>query len=294
MSSTKPTPPSFHPSPSKPTLPLPPKSCDAHFHIFGPQSRFPFPKNRSFTPSDAPKEKLFAMHATLGIERGVIVQSGCHGFENDVVADALADRKGAYRGIALLPVDVADEQLAAMNRQGFCGVRFHYMKHLGESTPIADVIRFAGRLEGFGWHLQIHAASDVLVELGPMLKRSPVPVVIDHMGRVDASLGIRQPAFQGLLGLMDIPHFWVKVSGSERASQKEYPYSDAIPFARKLVTEFGDRVLWGTDWPHPNLTSAPPDDGQLVDLIKEMAPTPAERQKLLVDNPFRLYRFKGP
>lgn len=291
MPPSSPTPPSYHPSPSPPTLQLPPGSCDAHFHIFGPQSRFPFPANRTFTPSDAPKERLFALHKLLGIERGVIVQSGCHGFENEVVADALADKKDTYRGVALLPVDVSDDKLRDLDRQGFRGVRFNYMKHLGDAPPIADVLRLAGRLEPLGWHLQIHPAAEVLATLAPTLKRSPVPVVIDHMARIDASLGVRQPAFQGLLGLMDIPHFWVKVSGCERASQRGFPYDDALPFARQLVTEFGDRVLWGTDWPHPNLPGGPPDDGLLVDLLKEIAPKVSQLKALMVDNPQRLYRF---
>jgi 2-pyrone-4,6-dicarboxylate lactonase len=283
--------PSFHPSPRKPKLRLPPGACDAHVHVFGPRSIFPFAENRTFTPADAPKEKLFALHAMLGIERCVIVQSACHGFDNGAVADALAAKNGAYRGVALLPATVGDAELRRLDGLGFCGVRFNYMKHLGKGAPIEDVIALGSRLAPLGWHLQIHLDSSLIEEMTPWLRRSPVPVVIDHMGRVDAALGLDQPAFRHLLGLMRDEQFLVKVSCVERISRRDPPYDDAIPFARTLVAEFGDRTLWGTDWPHPNVASGVPDDGLLVDLLAEIAPSAAQRQALLVDNPQRFYRF---
>jgi len=277
--------PSFHPSPSRPKLRLPPGACDAHCHVFGPHRTFPFAEDRPFTPADAPKEALFALHEMLGIERCVVVQSSCHGFNNDVVADAIAARHGAYCGVALLPVSVSDEELKRLDTLGFCGVRFNFMKHLGKAAPIEAVIAFGDRLARLGWHLQVHFESGLIGELAPWFKRSPVPVVIDHMGRMDASLGIAQPAFRQLLDLMRDDRFRVKVSGSERLSRQRAPYEDAIPFARTLVAEFGDRTFWGTDWPHPNSALGVPDDGILVDLLSEIAPTDALRQALLVDNP---------
>jgi 2-pyrone-4,6-dicarboxylate lactonase len=283
--------PTYHPSPGKPKLRLPAGASDTHCHIFGPQSRFPSPPQASYRPADAPKEKLFALHEMLGFSRSVIVQSGAHGFDNRVIADAMADRGGAYLGVALLPLTVSDAELAQMQAQGFRGVRFNYMSHLGKSPPIEEVIAFGARLAATGWHLQIHAAPNLLEGMAPVLRRSPVPVVIDHMGRIDASLGLEQPAFRTLLGLMEDDRFWVKVSGCERASRAGLPYADAVPFARLLVERFPDRVLWGTDWPHPNLAGPIPDDGQLVDLIAEIAPSEAARQALLVDNPQRLYGF---
>ena len=284
-------PPTWMAKPSEPTLQLPRGACDAHFHIFGPRARFPYAPGRSFTPSDAPKEMLFALHEFLGIDHGVIVHTAAHGTDNTATADALAAKGGAYRGVALVPVDIADAELKRLAAAGFCGARFHYMQHLGKETPIEDVIGFGKRLADIGWHLQIHMAAERIAELTPALKTSPVPVVIDHMGRVDASLGLEQPAFQNLLRLMDDPNFWVKVSGCDRASRTGPPYADAIPFARKLVAEFGDRVVWGTDWPHPNHQGPIPDDGDLVDLIADIAPTPEARQALLVDNPQRFYDF---
>lgn len=286
--------PSFHPSPSAPRLALPAGACDAHCHVFGPQARYPFAADRSYTPADAPREALFALHERLGIGRCVIVQAGCHGYDNTVTADAIAAKHGNYRGIALLPTSVPDAELRRLDAAGFRGVRFNYMSHLGAATPVEDVLALGERLAEIGWHLQIHCEPGLIAGLTPVLRNTPVPVVIDHMGRIDASLGLDQPAFQALCELLRDPRFWVKVSGSERASRQGPPWSDAVPFARRLVAEFGDRVLWGTDWPHPNLAGGPPDDGLLVDLLESIAPTASERQALLVDNPLRLYRFSDP
>ena len=281
---------SYDAAPGRPKLALPRGACDAHVHVFGPQSRFPFAPGRSFTPCEAPKEKLFALHALLGIERCVVVQSNAHGCDNSVTEDAIAARKGAYVGIALLPLSVDDAELARLDAAGFCGARFHFMRHLGAATPIEDVIAFGDRLARIGWHLQLHFESALVHELAPALLRSPVPVVIDHMARIDASRGLDQPDFRRLRELMRDARFFVKVSGPERASRRGPPYPDAVPYAKALVEDAGDRVLWGTDWPHPNLDHIP-DDGLLTDLIAEIAPTRAQRQALLVDNPERLYRF---
>ena len=282
--------PSFHLSPSRPKLRLPSGACDAHVHVFGPSKIFPFAENRPFTPADAPKEKLFALHAMLGIEHCVIVQSTCHGFDNAAVADAIAAKKGAYCGVALAPATVAASELEWLDALGFCGVRFNFMKHLGKGAGIEEAIALGPRLAKLGWHLQLHFEASLIGELAPWLKRSAVPVVIDHMGRVDASLGLDQPAFRQLLDLMKDERIWVKVSGCERISREGAPWEDAIPFARKLVAEFPGRTLWGSDWPHPNL-AAVPDDGALVDLLSEIAPSEAQRRALLVENPKRFYRF---
>ena len=283
--------PSFNPDPSRPRLKLPPGACDTHFHVFGPRARFPFAADRSYTPTcDAPKETLFKLHAHLGIERGVVVQSAAHGMDNSAAADLIAARPQAYRGVALVSPSINESSLKNLNAQGFRGARFHYMSHLGGGTPIDEVIGFAGRLAELGWHLQIHLDSKLIEGMAAALKRSPVPVVIDHMARIDASLGLDQAPFKALLRLLEDEKFWVKVSGSERASRQSAPWKDAIPFARKLVAERPGRTLWGTDWPHPNLKEVP-DDGLMVDLIAEIAPEEPQRRALLVDNPQRLYGF---
>jgi 2-pyrone-4,6-dicarboxylate lactonase len=284
---------SFHPSPSKPRLKLPPGACDTHFHVFGPQSRFPFSPDRTYTPDgDAPKEKLFALHQQLGIQRGVVVQSAAHGYDNSAASDLISSRKADYVGVALVPTSLPLSELKSLDRQGFRGARFHFTRHLGTTAPIESVMKFAAKVADLGWHLQIHYIGDMLPELAPHLQRSPVPVVIDHMGRIDASAGLEQKGFKDLLDLLKHPNFYVKVSGSERISKQPAPWKDAWPFARKLVAELGDRVLWGTDWPHPNLQEVP-DDGVLVDILAEIAPTESERHALLVDNPQRFYGFKA-
>jgi 2-pyrone-4,6-dicarboxylate lactonase len=281
----------FHPSPSRPRLKLPAGACDTHFHVFGPQSRFPFAPDRTYTPErDAPKETLFALHRHLGIERGVVVQSAAHGFDNSAASDLISSGNGHYLGVALIPPTLPLAEIKSLHKQGFRGARFHFTRHLGTTAPIESVMKFAAKVADLGWHLQVHYMGDLLGELAPHLQRSPVPVVIDHMGRVDASLGIDQKPFRDLLDFLRTSKFYVKISGCERISKQPPPWRDAWPFGRKLVAEFGERVLWGTDWPHPNL-EAVPDDGVMVDIIAEMAPGEAERRALLVDNPQRLYRF---
>jgi 2-pyrone-4,6-dicarboxylate lactonase len=282
--------PSFHPSPARPGFRLPAGACDTHVHVFGPTRLFPYAPDAPFRPHEAPKEKLFAMHATLGIERCVIVQSTCHGFDNRAVADALRAKGGAYLGVALVPAAADTAALEDLAAQGFRGVRFNFMRHLGAGARIEEVIALTRRLEPLGMHLQVHFESSLIHELASWFRKSAVQVVIDHMARVDASKGLEQPDFRALLDLMRDERVLVKVSGSERCSKLGPPYDDAVPFARKLVAEFGERTLWGTDWPHPNLDHVP-DDGQLADLLLQIAPAESQRRALLVDNPQRFYRF---
>ncbi len=278
-------------TPSVPKLKLPKGACDAHVHIFGPRQRFPFAEGRGYTPADATKEMLFALHARLGIEHCVIVQPACHGTDNAVTADAIAASGKSYRGIALVTTDIADAELKRLDEAGLCGARFHYMKHLGKGASIDEVIAFGKRLADIGWHLQLHMEAGLIEDLAPAIHRSPVPVVIDHMGRIDASLGLDQAPFRALRSLLQDKNVWVKVSGADRSTRQGPPYADAVPLARALVEEFSDRVVWGTDWPHPNHAGPTPDDGLLVDLLAQIAPTPALLQALMVDNPQRLYRF---
>lgn len=279
-------------TPSRPIVKLPAGAADCHCHVFGPQATFPYAKDAKFRPGDAPKEKLFELHDMLGIERCVVVQSGCHGYDNSVTADTLAARPGRYLGIALLPIDVSDNELNKLQNQGFRGVRFNYMAHLQGGASTSDLQRFAERLAKRNWHLQIHMDSSLIETMTSTLVSLPVKVVVDHMGRFDASQGMHQPPFEALQELLKNDHLWVKVSGSERCSRQDAPYSDATPFARQLVEKFPDRVVWGTDWPHPNFRAEPPDDGVLVNLLAEIAPTQEQLKTLLVDNPIKLYGFE--
>jgi 2-pyrone-4,6-dicarboxylate lactonase len=272
--------------------PLPAGACNAHCHVFGPRQRFAYAADAPFVPAqDAPREALYALNDALGLQRCVVVQSTCHGLDNAVTEHAVAGRPHDYRGVALLDPTVPDAELARLDRAGFRGVRFNFMGHLGRAAPVDAILSLARRLAPLGWHLQVHGAPDtVLVALGDAWRGSPVPVVIDHVGSVDASHGLEGAQFQALRRLMDHPGCWVKVSGVDRVSKQGWPYADAVTLARRLVLDHGDRVLWGNDWPHPN-HDAVPDDQRLVDCLHAIAPEAAQRQRLLVDNPARLYRF---
>jgi 2-pyrone-4,6-dicarboxylate lactonase len=279
----------FHPSPKRPGIVLPAGACDAHCHVFGPAARFPFAPQRTYTPVDAPKETLFALHRMLGIERSVLVQASCHGTDNTAMLDMIASGEGRYRGIAMVGADVTEAELRALHDGGVRGVRFNFVTHLGEDADLDSVRAITHRIAPLGWHAVVHFEADRLEALAPVLKSLPLTMVIDHMGRVDASLGVDQPAFAMLLDLMADERFWVKVCGSERVSRAGPPFHDAVPFARTLVERFPERVLWGTDWPHPNIRANMPDDGALVDLLALIAPDETHLHKLLVDNPTRLY-----
>lgn len=281
----------WRPDPSDPGIPLPPGATDTHCHVFGPMARFPFAPGRGAQPGDAPKERLFDLHDRMGIERCVIVQSAVHGFDNSAAADAIAARAGRYLGVALARPDVDARGIASLHAQGFRGVRFNYMAHLAPGASAEELRALAARLADAGWHLQIHMEAGLIADMAPLLAALPVPVVIDHMGRINASAGLDQALFAALLRLMEHDHLWTKVSGVERASRADPPYDDAVPFAARLVRDYPGRVLWGSDWPHPNFRAAPPDDGVLFSLLPRIAPTPALLQALLVDNPARLYGF---
>lgn len=276
-------------NPRKPLFELPPNSCDSHCHIFGPASQFPYLEGRTWTPVDAGKNDLFALHDYLGIQRCVIVQTALHGFDNSVVIDAMQARKGKYLGVALASAKTTSEEISKMDRQGFRAIRFNFMAHLQNSDSMEDILALTKRMEPFGWHLQVHFSSDLVHSLTPLLKQSAVPVVIDHIGRVDAALGANHADFQGLMRLLDDPNFYVKVSGVDRIS-RSYPYEDGISLAKILVDEFPDRCVWGTDWPHPNHHHIP-DDGNLVDLIPQIATSAEKVHQLMVANPEKLYRF---
>ena len=279
----------FHPNPSRPRLQLPKGACDAHCHVFGPAAQFPFAPTRTYTPVDAPWEKLEELHGLLGLDRTVLVQASCHGTDNAAMLDAIARSNGSCRGVAMVGRDISDSELKRLHEGGVRGIRFNFVTHLGKDADIDTVRALAERIAPLGWHAVVHFEADRLETLAPVLKSLPVTMVIDHMGRVDASAGLDQPAYRMLLELMEDERFWVKVCGSERITRQGPPYADAVPFGRDLVARFPDRTLWGTDWPHPNIRKDMPDDGALVDLLAGIAPDAAALQRLLVDNPTRLY-----
>ena len=284
----------FHPNPSKPNFMVPPGAVDAHCHVFGPAAYFPFSPKRKYTPCDASKEQLFELRDFLGFERSVIVQATCHGNNNDALEDALLNSNDKARGIASVGEDIDHATLRRLDRAGVRGVRFNFVKRLVDNTPKDIFKKISKMIAEYGWHIVVYVESQDLEEIVSFLKALPTTVVFDHMARPDVAKGTDSKEFNLLMKLMENEKFWCKTTCPERLTKisPEYNYSDVLPFMQKLVTNFPDRVLWGTDWPHPNMKSHMPDDGKLVDIIAIFAPDLTTQKKLLVDNPLRLYWSK--
>lgn len=285
----------WHSSPSKPNFVLPKGSVDAHCHVFGPGDEFPFAPQRKYTPCDASKAQLWALRDYLGFSRNVIVQATCHGADNRALVDALNASKGMARGVATVTEKISDAELEALHKAGVRGVRFNFVKRLVDSLPFESLERIAHRIKDLDWHIVIYFEGQELPELYDFFTSLPTTVVVDHMGRPDVTKPVDGADFKLFLRLMaENENFWSKVSCPERisvAGPNEH-YKDVVPFARTVVEKFSERVLWGTDWPHPNMKTHMPDDGKLVDMIPLFAPTAKLQHKLLVDNPMRLYWSK--
>lgn len=277
--------------PSRPRFVPPPGAVDAHCHVFGPGEVFPYAPERKYTPCDAGKGQLFALRDFLGFSRNVIVQATCHGADNRALVDALQASGGLARGVATVRDTVSDEELQQLHAAGVRGVRFNFVRRLVDPKPDAYYHAIIDRIAPLGWHVVVYFEAADLAERWKFFTSLPTTVVVDHMGRPDVSQPVEGPEFQRFVQLMaEHGNVWSKVSCPERLSRVGPPgYADVVPFARHLVERFPDRVLWGTDWPHPNIKDHMPDDGHLVDVIPHIAPTPGLQQKLLVDNPMRLY-----
>ncbi|MEN9761720.1 MAG: hypothetical protein RI906_1546 [Pseudomonadota bacterium] len=281
----------FHPNPSRPSFRPPAGAVDAHCHVFGPAAQFPFAPERKYTPCDASREQLFALRDYLGFERNVVVQATCHGNDNRALVDALVHSEGRARGVASVARDITDQELRDMHAAGVRGTRFNFVRRLVDFTPREVLADIAARIAPLGWHVVVYFEAQDLPQLWDFFTTLPTVVVVDHMGRPDVTKPVDGPEFNLFVKLLqEHPNIWSKVSCPERLSKSGPPhYADVVPFARRIVETFPDRVLWGTDWPHPNMKSHMPDDGHLVDFIPGIAPTPELQRKLLVDNPMRLY-----
>ncbi|HEY5265070.1 MAG TPA: amidohydrolase family protein, partial [Steroidobacteraceae bacterium] len=282
--------PASDPNPIKPNLILPSGACDAHCHVFGPADKFPYSPDRSYTPPDAPVENLRRLHSHLGVSRAVIVHASCHGTDMAVTLDAIASSGGAYRGVACVDDAVTEPELKRLHAGGIRGIRFNFVKHLGGVPDLEVFHRLIARIKPLGWHVVLHFDAEDILTQQDLLSRIDVPFIIDHMGRVKAADGLEQRPFQLLLDLFrSNPLAWVKVCGAERVSVGKRPFLDAVPFARALIAVDSRRILWGTDWPHPNISKDMPNDGELVDLFAQVCPDAPTRRQILVDNPSRLY-----
>lgn len=289
----EPTIPPPHPDPHPPrTFVPPPNACDAHCHVFGPAARFPFAPDRAYTPPDAGVDDLAALHAKLGLSRAVLVQASCHGTDNRAMIDALRRGEGRYAGVAMIDDDTSDEELDQLHDVGVRGARFNFVHHLGGAPDLDHFWRQLDRIAPWEWHVVLHLDAVDLPRYRDLITQIPRPVIIDHLARVDASAGLDQPPFQALLELLEDDRFWVKISGAERlTADGAPPYDDVVPYAQAVIDAAPDRVLWGTDWPHPNVRHMP-DDGDLVDLLTSVAPDERTRHRILVDNPQGLYDFR--
>ena len=280
------------PNTRKPTFRAPPGACDAHCHIFGPGDRYPYAPDRTYTPPDAPLSRFKELQAILGLERAVLVNASCHGVDNTVIVDAIAQSGGKYRGVANADDTFTDKDFETLHAQGFRGVRFNFVKHLGGVPDMGEFDRVVARVKPLGWHVDLHFDAVDIPSSADFINNLPVPFIIDHMGRVPTKNGLDQPPFQALLQLAkNNEKCWVKISGAERISSNGPPFTDAAPFAQELIKVAPDRLLWGTDWPHPNIAKYMPNDGDLVDLLPLFTSDPATQQQILVENPHRLYQF---
>ena len=288
----------FYPNPSKPHLTLPAGAVDAHCHVFGPGDVFPYAPERKYTPCDASKQQLFALRDHLGFARNVIVQATCHGADNRALVDALQSAGKLARGVATVKRDISHEELQRLHEAGVRGVRFNFVKRLVDFTPKEELLEIADKIAPLGWHIVVYFEAADLPELWDFFTHLPTTVVVDHMGRPDVSKPVDGEEFELFVKLIaEHPNIWSKLSCPERLSLtgpkalngEQHAYTDVVPFARRLMQQFPDRVLFGTDWPHPNLKDHMPDDGLLVDYLAQIATTPQELQQILVDNPMRLY-----
>jgi 2-pyrone-4,6-dicarboxylate lactonase len=281
---------SWHDNPSAPRFVPPAGAVDAHCHVFGPMAQFPFSAKAKYLPEDAGPDMLFALRDRLGFSRNVIVQASCHGTDNSATLDAIAKADGKARGVAVVDPAISEAELERLHAGGIRGVRFNFLKRLVDDAPKDKFLDIARRVKPLGWHVVVYFEADILEELRPFLYAIPTPVVIDHMGRPDVAQGpdgADMRAFRALLDSRD--DIWTKVTCPDRLDANGPPWDDFAAAVAPLVANYPDRVLWGTDWPHPNMQDAIPDDGALVDMIPRIAPTATLQHKLLVDNPMRLY-----
>jgi 2-pyrone-4,6-dicarboxylate lactonase len=280
---------SWHSNPSKPAYTPPPGAVDAHCHVFGPMAQFPFSAKAKYLPQDAGPEKLFALRDHLGFARNVIVQASCHGTDNEATLHAIAVSGGKARGVAVVDPAIGADELHAMHEGGIRGIRFNFLKRLVDDAPKDRFLDAARRLPA-GWHVVIYFEADILEELRPFMDAIPVPLVIDHMGRPDVSQGPDGADMMAFRALLDSrPDIWFKATCPDRLDASGDPWHQFAAAVAPLVADYQDRVIWGTDWPHPNMQDNIPDDGHLVDMIPRIAPTAALQEKLLVANPMRLY-----
>jgi predicted TIM-barrel fold metal-dependent hydrolase len=293
-------------SPSTPiNFGMPANACDCHTHIHGDPTRFPFFAGRVYTPPTALPEELAALHRSLRIQRVVIVTPSVYGADNSATMYGIQSRGVDARGIAVIDDQTSEKDLDEMGRAGVCGIRLN-LGTGGVTDPAVSRQRLRAamdRMKHRRWHVQVFANLAMIQALNELIAESPVPIVIDHFGGADAELGLNQPGFAELVELVRLGHAYVKISAAYRISRCPPDYADAAPLARALIQANPERVLWGTDWPHPNAVTPPGrkptdvtpllqiDDGHLLNQLAVWVPEAELREKILVSNPAQLYGF---
>ena len=287
------------PNTRTPKTTLPARSCDTHFHVFGPPEQFPFVSTHEYTPPAAPLEHYLKMTAAIGIERAVVVQPSVHGLDNAATLDAIKVANGNFRGVGRIDDRTSKDELKRLHEGGVRGARFNLLDRPRGNVKLDVLDRCVENVTALGWSIDLHIDMKNLIEQEKRIRNLPVPVVIDHIARVIPAEGLEQPGFQLLLDLVKLSHVWVKVSGADKICNTQVhayfglPFIEVVPYARAVVAAAPGRVLWGSDWPHSN-NFAPgytPNDGDLIDLLAAFAPDESTRKKILVDNPAALYGF---
>lgn len=281
------------PNPTRPRIALPPGSCDTHFHIMGPPHAFPFTESRLYTPPAAPVEHYLAVAQAVGLARGVLVVPAVHGFTHPVLFDALDKADGRLLGMIRANPALTEADNRELHARGVRGVRFNFRPELGGTFDQNELHAVLSRLGTLPWAVDFHIEPDLLMANAELIRRIDRPVIIDHFGQCDPAAGVDQPAFRVLLDLVAEPNIYVKISAVDRYLHAGKRFADICVLAQALTARAPDRVLWGTDWPHAYVYEAGRmvNDGELVSWLADLVPDPAARQKLLVDNPARLFGF---
>lgn len=281
--------PAPHADTRKPSFSLPPGATDSHAHVFGPRAQYGYDDARQYTPPPVYLKDYLAMHDTVGFARGVVVQSGVHGTNNQVIVDAIAQSNRRLRGIALLREDITDAELDALDKAGVRGFRANLVAKVGVQFNAAK--KLAARVARLGWHAQFLLDIENFLDFDRIAAEFPSEMMIDHMGRPDPAQGVNAPGFQSLIRALKSGRVWSKLSAPYRTSRAPIPYDDLTPFAQALVAAAPDRLVFGTDWPHVMMESEMPNTGTLVEQLAVWVPDAAMRARILVENPAHLYRF---
>ena len=281
-------------NPRKPHIALPKGSVDTHVHVF--EKKYPLSPGRGYNPPDSTLADLKHLHATLGVDRVVFTQPSVYGTDNSAILDGMnalnKDTPNRARCVVAIPMDIGDDELAALDKAGARGVRLNLDNKGGMPFSLDRMNELEARIKPFGWHIEWLFPGKDILDLMPVFKAHTVPMSIAHFAYQPATAGVKAPGFQALLDLVRGGNCWIKISGANRVSETDLPpYDDVKPMAHALIAAAPERIVWGTDWPHPNKYEVNPNDGDLVDAFGDWVADDTMRRRIMVDNPAAFYRF---